>query len=129
MQHPSDPAVCLNMQPYSSGYEKDPNRPFLTQARGSAAAQPNDYFLWSIFNFGFFNTCCLGFIALVFSVKSRDCKVVGDPEGAARHAKTARWLNIFALILSLIFIVVFVIIIYTSSAAIMEELQKRQKGQ
>ncbi|XP_067318670.1 interferon-induced transmembrane protein 2-like isoform X2 [Anolis sagrei] len=71
MQHPSDPAVCLNMQPYSSGYEKDPNRPFLTQARGSAAAQPNDYFLWSIFNFGFFNTCCLGFIALVFSVKKQ----------------------------------------------------------
>nr|XP_060626160.1 uncharacterized protein LOC132771767 isoform X2 [Anolis sagrei ordinatus] len=62
-------------------------------------------------------------------LQSRDCKVVGDPEGAARHAKTARWLNIFALILSLIFIVVFVIIIYTSSAAIMEELQKRQKGQ
>ncbi|GCB85190.1 hypothetical protein scyTo_0025874, partial [Scyliorhinus torazame] len=28
-----------------------------------------DHLLWSIFNFFYMNFCCLGFVALVFSVK------------------------------------------------------------
>ncbi|XP_038263244.1 interferon-induced transmembrane protein 10 isoform X1 [Dermochelys coriacea] len=35
----------------------------------------NDYYLWSIFNFVYLNFCCLGFIALAYSLKvSTDCK-------------------------------------------------------
>ncbi|XP_044799801.2 interferon-induced transmembrane protein 10 isoform X2 [Bubalus bubalis] len=30
----------------------------------------NDYYLWSIFNFVYLNFCCLGFIALAYSLKS-----------------------------------------------------------
>ncbi|XP_003214906.2 interferon-induced transmembrane protein 2 [Anolis carolinensis] len=125
MQPPSDPAVCLNMQPYSSGYEKDPNRAFMPQARRSAAEQPNDFFLWSMFNFAFLNSCCLGFVALVYSVKSRDCKVVGDSEGAVRHAKTAKWLNIFALIIGLVFTIITIIILFIIVPTMIENFRKR----
>ncbi|KAM4849072.1 interferon-induced transmembrane protein 10 isoform X3 [Urocitellus parryii] len=31
----------------------------------------NDYYLWSIFNFVYLNFCCLGFIALAYSLKPR----------------------------------------------------------
>nr|XP_058162155.1 interferon-induced transmembrane protein 10 [Dasypus novemcinctus] len=31
----------------------------------------NDYYLWSIFNFVYLNFCCLGFIALAYSLKVR----------------------------------------------------------
>ncbi|XP_078077413.1 dispanin subfamily A member 2b-like [Mustelus asterias] len=58
-----------------------------------------DHLLWSIFNFFYFNFCCLGFVALVYSVKSRDRKVVGDVEGAQQHASTARALNITIAVL------------------------------
>lgn len=37
----------------------------------------NDYYLWSIFNFVYLNFCCLGFIALAYSLK-----VSGAGEGA-----------------------------------------------
>ncbi|XP_025027018.1 interferon-induced transmembrane protein 10 isoform X2 [Python bivittatus] len=30
----------------------------------------NDYYLWSIFNFVYLNFCCLGFIALAYSLKA-----------------------------------------------------------
>lgn len=32
-------------------------------------AEVNDYYLWSIFNFVYLNFCCLGFIALAYSLK------------------------------------------------------------
>lgn len=45
----------------------------------------NDYYLWSIFNFVYLNFCCLGFIALAYSLK-----VLGtEPESSAR-TKSAR---------------------------------------
>uniref|UniRef100_A0A4W3HK57 Uncharacterized protein n=1 Tax=Callorhinchus milii TaxID=7868 RepID=A0A4W3HK57_CALMI len=69
----------------------------------------NDYFIWSVFSLHFMNLCCLGFIALIFSVKSRDGKVLGDVEAARRHGKMARSLNIAALVCgSLFFLVIFV---------------------
>lgn len=32
-------------------------------------SEVNDYYLWSIFNFVYLNFCCLGFIALAYSLK------------------------------------------------------------
>lgn len=38
----------------------------------------NDYYLWSIFNFVYLNFCCLGFIALAYSLKvSTECEAWG----------------------------------------------------
>ncbi|KAB1251606.1 Interferon-induced transmembrane protein 10 [Camelus dromedarius] len=60
----------------------------------------NDYYLWSIFNFVYLNFCCLGFIALAYSLK-RNPGAAGSgqeasqrPEGAVEDAKTARLFNI-----------------------------------
>ncbi|XP_060694953.1 dispanin subfamily A member 2b-like [Hemiscyllium ocellatum] len=73
-----------------------------------------DHFLWSIFNFAFMNFCCLGFVAMVFSVKSRDRKVVGDPEGARHYASTARALNIAATVLTVLVLIIGIVVIFVS---------------
>ncbi|XP_028642835.1 interferon-induced transmembrane protein 3-like [Grammomys surdaster] len=80
----------------------------------SNTIQP-DYITWSTFSTIFMNSCCLGFIAYVYSVKSRDRKVVGDMTGARTYASTAKMLNIIALSIS---IVVFIIFIALSSLGI-----------
>ncbi|XP_078405439.1 dispanin subfamily A member 2b-like [Cetorhinus maximus] len=71
-----------------------------------------DHLLWSIFNFFYLNFCCLGFVALVYSVKSRDRKFVGDVEGARHHASTARTLNIVATALSILVFVIFIVLVF-----------------
>uniref|UniRef100_G1PN58 Interferon induced transmembrane protein 3 n=2 Tax=Myotis lucifugus TaxID=59463 RepID=G1PN58_MYOLU len=60
-----------------------------------------DHIVWSLFNTLFFNTCCLGFVAFAFSVKSRDRKMVGDVIGAQSYASTAKCLNIWAVVLGI----------------------------
>uniref|UniRef100_A0A8C4R5K8 Uncharacterized protein n=1 Tax=Eptatretus burgeri TaxID=7764 RepID=A0A8C4R5K8_EPTBU len=57
-------------------------------------APPKDYLAWSLFNFVFLNGFCLGY--------SRDRRQMNDPMSAAKHASTARALNITATILSII---------------------------
>ena len=61
-----------------------------------------DHVVWSLFNTHFMNSCCLGFIALAYSVKSRDKKMVGDLIRAQAYAFTAKCLNIWALIVRII---------------------------
>uniref|UniRef100_A0A670HP92 Uncharacterized protein n=1 Tax=Podarcis muralis TaxID=64176 RepID=A0A670HP92_PODMU len=57
-----------------------------------------DYVLWSLFSFSFLNACCLGFAALVFSIKVRN-HVFGpwsgqeavDPSFLIRASKPHFW--------------------------------------
>uniref|UniRef100_A0A8D2IWS4 Uncharacterized protein n=1 Tax=Varanus komodoensis TaxID=61221 RepID=A0A8D2IWS4_VARKO len=79
-----------------------------TSTRQETANRQPDYVVWSLFNFTAFNCCCVGFAALIFSIKSRDCKVIGDPEGAASYGRTARFLNIAALLLGIIVFLCFI---------------------
>ncbi|XP_061477168.1 interferon-induced transmembrane protein 1-like [Rhineura floridana] len=72
---------------------------------------PRDHFLWSICSMLYFNFCCLGFMALVFSIKARDRKVVGDYSGATSYGSTAQCLNITALCLSLLTLVLGIILL------------------
>ncbi|KAJ7344277.1 hypothetical protein JRQ81_000227 [Phrynocephalus forsythii] len=76
-----------------------------------------DRLAWSVFSTLYLNFCCLGFLALVFSIKARDRRVIGDHSGAASYGATARSLNIAALVLSILFIKVVIILIvyYTTS--------------
>nr|XP_019570364.1 PREDICTED: interferon-induced transmembrane protein 3-like isoform X2 [Rhinolophus sinicus] len=79
-----------------------------------------DHVVWSLFNTLFFNTCCLGFVAFAYSVKSRDRKMVGDVIGAQSYASTAKCLNIWALVLGLLVIsavIIAVIVIYATALA------------
>ncbi|XP_074129227.1 interferon-induced transmembrane protein 1-like [Sminthopsis crassicaudata] len=70
---------------------------------------PKDFFVWSVFNTLYMNFCCLGFMALVFSVKARDRKLVGDLHAAQSYGATAKCLNICALTFSLLLVVVTVV--------------------
>nr|XP_033783891.1 interferon-induced transmembrane protein 10 [Geotrypetes seraphini]XP_033783893.1 interferon-induced transmembrane protein 10 [Geotrypetes seraphini] len=73
----------------------------------------NDYYLWSIFNFVYLNFCCLGFIALAYSLKVRDKKLLNDVKGAIEDAKTARLFNITSSALAtLCFIIIFIYLRY-----------------
>ncbi|KAK2094808.1 Interferon-induced transmembrane protein 3 [Saguinus oedipus] len=69
-----------------------------------------DHVVWSLFNTLFMNSCCLGFIAFAYSVKSRDRKMVGDLTGAQAYASTAKCLNIWALILGIVMTILLIII-------------------
>ncbi|CAI5763109.1 dispanin subfamily A member 2b-like [Podarcis lilfordi] len=114
MQSASHQPVAINMQ-FHTGYEPSAP-PCASRAGGVAAPPPQDHVLWSLFSFSFLNACCLGFAALVYSIKSRDNKVLGYSEIAATYGRTSKCLNIAALILSIIFFIVFIIIIVHYSA-------------
>ncbi|NXG59679.1 IFM3 protein, partial [Hemiprocne comata] len=72
---------------------------------------PRDFVLWSLFNTIFCNPFCLGFIALVFSVKARDRKIAQDPAAASTFGRTAKQLNIAALFLSIITFTLFIVLL------------------
>ncbi|KAL7992049.1 hypothetical protein Chor_016305 [Crotalus horridus] len=103
----SSGAICLDLQPVSydgAGNEDESSVGFNPLSRRLAGEQPRDYLLWSLFNLLFLSGycfCCLSFSALVFSIKARDHKVIGDPERAATYGKTARCLNIAACLIGI----------------------------
>ncbi|KAL8170093.1 UNVERIFIED_CONTAM: hypothetical protein K2H54_063071 [Gekko kuhli] len=70
------------------------------------APPPRDHVVWSLCTTLYLNFCCLGLLALAFSVKARDRKMVGDHNGASSYGSTSRCLNITALMLSLLFITI-----------------------
>lgn len=78
--------------------------------------QPRDHIIWSLCSLVYGNPFCLGMLAVYFSIKSRDRKMVGDLEGARKHGKTARCFNTVTLtlaILGLLFLfITYGIIIY-----------------
>ncbi|XP_035167642.1 interferon-induced transmembrane protein 5-like [Oxyura jamaicensis] len=77
--------------------------------------QPRDFFLWSLFNvlmgYGLAYLGCLCFPALIFSIKARDCKMLGDMEGARRHSTRAKVLNIICSLLMVVTVVVAIVAI------------------
>ncbi|XP_042521472.1 interferon-induced transmembrane protein 1-like [Dipodomys spectabilis] len=78
-----------------------------------------DHVVWSFFNTLFMNTCCLGFIAYIYSVKSRDRKMVGDIVGAQAYASTARILNVCALIINILAALILIITLAVNAAAVL----------
>ncbi|GCB77243.1 hypothetical protein scyTo_0019259 [Scyliorhinus torazame] len=66
-------------------------------------SQPvHDHIIWSLFNAFYLNACCLGFLALIFSIKARDFKGGNNTRRARKFASTARGLNIAATLFSVI---------------------------
>ncbi|XP_053143435.1 dispanin subfamily A member 2b-like [Hemicordylus capensis] len=130
---PAADSVCLNMQPYDGkAVHGGPAPPYAYQPPRAAyppIEPPRDFVLWSLFNFVFLNSCCLGFAALVFSIKSRDRKVVGDMDGAASYGKTAKCLNITDLILSILFIILLIILVATGVLSMQEHIKRLSNEQ
>ncbi|XP_075327170.1 dispanin subfamily A member 2b-like [Odontesthes bonariensis] len=79
---------------------------------------PRDYIIWSFCCFLYSNPFCLGLAALIFSVRARDRKVVGDLQGAQHYGSTARCLNIISTVLvSILTLTVFIVTIALAAAA------------
>ncbi|XP_015485094.2 interferon-induced transmembrane protein 3-like [Parus major] len=77
---------------------------------------PRDHLVWSFFTTLYGNFCCLGLLAFVFSVKSRDRKGLGDYSGALSYGSTAKYLNITALVINIIIIIIVVTVVAVSVA-------------
>ncbi|XP_068004594.1 interferon-induced transmembrane protein 5-like [Melanerpes formicivorus] len=97
--------------------------PLQPPAPGTAAAagpdgQPRDYVLWALLNvllgssLAYLGCCC--FPALVYSIKARDCKVLGDLEGARRHGARAKTLNIIGSVLLVLSVVIIAAIFFSA---------------
>ncbi|XP_056137985.1 dispanin subfamily A member 2b-like [Lampris incognitus] len=89
---------------------------------------PKDYIVWSLCMLLYYNPFCLGLTAVYFSIKSRDRKVVGDLEGARSYGKTACCLNVFALIILLICVIVFIVLFSTIVGRITEMTRDMSSG-
>ncbi|XP_024120135.1 dispanin subfamily A member 2b-like [Oryzias melastigma] len=72
---------------------------------------PRDHIIWSLCCFFYSNPFCLGLAALIFSIKSRDRKIVGDLDGARHYGSTARCLNIAATIIVCITAVIGIVVL------------------
>ncbi|NXG50374.1 IFM1 protein, partial [Psilopogon haemacephalus] len=82
---------------------------------------PRDHLVWSLCTMLYGNICCLGFMALVFSVKSRDRQVLKDYSGALSYASTSKCLNITALLLN-IFLIILIGVLITSGTIVVANL-------
>lgn len=60
---------------------------------------PRDHIIWSLCHFVYGNLCCLGLVAVIYSIMARDRKVAGDLEGARHYGSTARYFNIISTVL------------------------------
>ncbi|XP_004474970.2 interferon-induced transmembrane protein 5 [Dasypus novemcinctus] len=90
---------------------EDPRAPAPRKADGAAHTvlalaaprpPPRDHLVWSVFSALYLNLCCLGFLALAYSVKARDQKVAGDLEAARRLGSRAKCYNILAAMWTLV---------------------------
>uniref|UniRef100_A0A668SUZ9 Interferon-induced transmembrane protein 3 n=1 Tax=Oreochromis aureus TaxID=47969 RepID=A0A668SUZ9_OREAU len=86
----------------------------ITAGQQVITESPKDHIIWSLFSFVYANPFCLGLAALIYSIKARDRKMVGDVDGARHYGSTARSLNIAATVIAvtgfLIFIIIFILV-------------------
>ncbi|XP_056454141.1 interferon-induced transmembrane protein 5-like [Gadus chalcogrammus] len=78
---------------------------------------PRDYVVWSICSFFHANPFCLGLLALIFSFKARDMKVMGDLQRAKGYSKWALGLNVAALISLVLIVLILVIVLIINAVA------------
>ncbi|CAI5665448.1 unnamed protein product [Oreochromis niloticus] len=116
VMHPQGyPIEAVQMQ--GMGYGGLPGQPGVVQhtAVNITAGQqvitesPKDHIIWSLFSFVYANPFCLGLAALIYSIKARDRKMVGDVDGARHYGSTARCLNITATVIAVTGFLIFII--------------------
>ncbi|XP_020516452.1 dispanin subfamily A member 2b-like [Labrus bergylta] len=99
--NPEDPLLQGRGYEGYPGQPRYPGQPLVVQSTtvNIVTEPPEDYIIWSFFSFVYSNPFCLGLVALIYSIKSRDRKMVGDLEGARHYGGTARTFNIISSIL------------------------------
>uniref|UniRef100_A0A8C5C4V0 Dispanin subfamily A member 2b-like n=1 Tax=Gadus morhua TaxID=8049 RepID=A0A8C5C4V0_GADMO len=96
--------------PPSEHQEQQFNRdPDTVVTIGNPVEDPRDYVVWSICSLFHGNPFCLGLVALIFSFKARDMKVIGDLQRARGYSKWALRFNGAALIIFSLIILGYVI--------------------
>uniref|UniRef100_A0A9L0SGP1 Interferon induced transmembrane protein 5 n=1 Tax=Equus caballus TaxID=9796 RepID=A0A9L0SGP1_HORSE len=98
------------LEPMDTSYPReDPRAPrkadgaaHTALALGAPRSPPRDHLIWSVFSTLYLNLCCLGFLALAYSIKARDQKVAGDLEAARRFGSKAKCYNILAAMWALV---------------------------
>uniref|UniRef100_A0A8D0C592 Interferon-induced transmembrane protein 3 n=1 Tax=Salvator merianae TaxID=96440 RepID=A0A8D0C592_SALMN len=116
-----EPCVSVNMRPYDVKIQGG-TASLYTYPLGVVVPPPKDYVLWSMFNFSFMNVCCLGFAALVYSIKTRDAKVIGDREIGVLNSKKAKRCNIAATVLGILVFILICVMIGLVVAAYQDKL-------
>ncbi|XP_074534682.1 dispanin subfamily A member 2b-like [Halichoeres trimaculatus] len=93
------------------GYPAQPGGPVVVQSTTVTIVTdpPKDHIIWSLFNFVYFNPCCIGLAALIYSIKARDRRMAGDLEGAQRYALTASKFNIVASVVGAVLFIAIII--------------------
>uniref|UniRef100_A0A8C7U970 Uncharacterized protein n=1 Tax=Oncorhynchus mykiss TaxID=8022 RepID=A0A8C7U970_ONCMY len=107
--------VPMKENKYTHGVAKFQHTVVLGQPQ-PVVPQPRDHIIWSLCSLVYGNPFCLGMLAVYFSIKSRDRKMVGDLEGARKLGKTACCFNTVTLTLTILgllfFFITYGIIIY-----------------
>ncbi|XP_072194968.1 interferon-induced transmembrane protein 5-like [Excalfactoria chinensis] len=103
-----------------TSYPREDYLPMTSHKRDSSpttvtSAPLRDHLIWSIFNTIYMNFCCLGFVALAFSVKARDRKVAGDVEAARNFSSKARCYNALATAGSVLLPILLVALVVTGA--------------
>ncbi|KAM6321753.1 dispanin subfamily A member 2b-like [Podargus strigoides] len=87
---------------------------------------PRDHLAWSLCTALYANVCCLGFMALVFSIKSRDRKLLRDYSGALSYGSTAKYLNITALLLNIFFVILLIALVASGTITMVNIFNRQQ---
>ncbi|XP_043938606.1 interferon-induced transmembrane protein 5-like [Protopterus annectens] len=111
--------------PLSASKQRDPSAVSPTVIHiGPPVLPPKDHILWSLCNTMYLNLCCLGFTALVYSVKSRDQKIAGNLDGARHYAAKAKCYNILATMWNILIPLVLIALIITGVIHLSKMLQE-----
>ncbi|NXG05472.1 IFM2 protein, partial [Sakesphorus luctuosus] len=94
-----------------TGTDKDEERRSTTVLIEEEQPPPRDHLAWSLCSTLYGNVLCLGLLAFIFSVKSRDRKMLGDRNGALSYGSTAKYLNITALVINIIIIIIVITVV------------------
>ncbi|NWY35215.1 IFM2 protein, partial [Pheucticus melanocephalus] len=115
MQQPLPPYEVL---PSEVSMEEMPRSTTVMVEETQQPPPPRDHLVWSLFTTLYGNFCCLGLLAFVFSVKSRDRKVLGDYSGALSYGSTAKCLNITALVINIVIVVIVIVVVSLAVAGV-----------
>ncbi|KAJ0069615.1 hypothetical protein NL108_011118 [Boleophthalmus pectinirostris] len=107
------PSDCTPLTNCKSGRKHGATVINMHGAEGKKA--PRDYLIWSLCNTLYVNFCCLGFMALIYSIKARDQKTQGNLQLAQECSDKAKWYNILAagwnLLIPLLLVVILVLLL------------------
>ncbi|XP_075905394.1 interferon-induced transmembrane protein 1-like [Nelusetta ayraudi] len=122
------PAPGVQMQDYQQQPGGELAPPLVQYTAVTMVAEtPKDHIIWSLCLFVYCNPCFLGLVALIFSIKARDRKMMGDLQEAQRYGSTARIINIVATVLLCLIVtacVIYYAIAIIKSVAIIKTISR-----